>query len=369
MEEKKSKISKLFDEYLSKMSPIKGNEDASKLYNELTRGKTSYMKLNRLATSFFDMTWINAIEDCLFDLGDIVKNPREVTKAEPVLVPVELARKTSSESVRHLASHTQYIKSVSDEGDVVPNKVVTIANEEDFHTYENRFIATLIRRLVLFIEKRYEFIQSFPPFSNEEILYFKNHSIVNGAEVEIETKIKIQSESDTSIAEISDKYIERIKDIREYVLYYYTSQFMHIMKNDRDVRNPIIMTNILRKNPKYRKCYELYRFIEKYQQLGVSYKVDENVTMLTGKEIEELNTVMFTNYLAAQDSDRTKKLKSTSKQYKPKILTSLDDEQFTYGELLKGPIEFLRIDEDYQNYLDSKVKKDLPVHPTKVERE
>ena len=369
MEEKESRISKLFNEYLRKMDTIKGDEDASEFYGELTRGKTSYMKLNRLATSYFDMTWINAIEDVIFDLGDIIKNPREVTKTEAVLVPVELARKTSSESVRHLASHTQYIKTINEDGDVIPNKVITMANEEDIHTYENRFIATLIRRLVLFIEKRYEFIQSFPPFSDEQILYFKNDSIVNGAHVEIETKIKIQSESDTSLAEISDKYIERIKDIREYVLYYYSSQFMRTMKTDKDVRNPIILTNILRKNPKYRKCYELYRFIERYQQLGVSYKVDENVAMLDKAEIDELNTVMFTNYLAAQDHERTKKLKTTSRTYKPKILTSIDDEQFVYGELLKGPIDFVRVDEPYQEYLDSKIKKDLPLHPTKAERE
>ena len=369
MAEKKSKTTRLFDKYLAKMASIKKERQASQLYHELTSGKTSYMKLNRLATSYFDMTWIKAIEDVLFDLGDIVKNPREVTKTEAVLVPVELARKVSSESVRHLASHTQYIKTVDEKGEVVPNKIITIANEEDIHTYENRFIATLIRRLVLFIEKRYEFIKSFTPINDEQILYFKSESVVNGADVEIETKVKIRALSETNISEVSNKYIARIEDIREYVLYYYTSQFMKKLKTDRDVRNPIIMTNILRKNPKYHRCYELYRFIERYQQLGVSYKVDEQVGILDEEEIDELNTVMFTNYLAIQDAEHTRKVKETSRTYKPKILTSIDDEQFVYGELLKGPFNFVRIDDEYQAYLDSKIKKDLPLHPTKAERE
>ena len=352
------------------MSPIKKEKKASELYQDLCAGRNSYMRVDRLATSYFDMTWIAAIEDVLFDLGDIVKNPREVTKTEAQLVPVELARKVNSESVRHLASHTQYIKNITDEGDVVPNKILTIANEEDIHTYENRFIATLIRRLVIFIQKRYDFIRSFTPLRDEKILYVKNKSIINGAEVEIETKVKIKSESETSIADVSDKYIKRIEDIREYVLYYYGSQFMRKLKTDRDVRNPIIMTNILRKNPKYHKCYELYRFIERYQQLGVSYRVNEQASMLTEEEMDELNTVSFTNYLALQDKDRSKKTKVTqNKEYKPKILTSIDDEQFVYGELLKGPFNFVRIDDEYQAYLDSKVKKDLPQYPTKAERE
>ncbi|MBR0294306.1 MAG: hypothetical protein IJQ67_00110 [Bacilli bacterium] len=369
MPPKKSKISKLFDKYLAKMDALKKEGDAPLLYNELVKGKNAYMRIDRLATSSFDLTWIDAIEDVLFDLGDIVKNPREVTKTEAVLVPVELARKISSESVIHLASHTQYIKTVDENGDVIPNKIINIANEEDIHTYENRFIATLIRRLVLFIEKRYEFIKTFAPLQDEQILYFKNNSVINGAEVEIETKIKVRGKSGDSVSIASSKFISRIEDIRQYVLYYYSSQFMKKMKVDRDVRNPIIMTNILRKNPKYHRCYELYRFIEKYQQLGVDYRVNENVSLFSDEEIDELNTVAFTNYLALRDKDHSIRVKSLSKTYKPKILTSLDDEQFIYDDLLKGPFSFVRVDDPYQAYLDSKLKKDLPAHPTKVERE
>ena len=365
----KSRANKIFDKYLSKMSQIKKEKDAATFYQELKAGRNSYMRLDRLATSSFDMSWINAIEDVLFDLGDIVKNPRLVTKTESQLVPIELARKTNSESVRHLASHTQYIKTIDEDGNVIPNKVLNIASEDEIHTYENRFIATLIRRLVLFIEKRYEVIKQFASLGDEQILYFKNKSIINGAEVEIETKVKISAISDTSMADISDRYIERIKDMREYILYYYSSPFMKTMKTDRDVRNPIIMTNILRKNVKYHRCYELYRFLEKYQQLGVSYKVDEHASILSEEEMDELNTVSFTNYLALKDKERSRKLKSSSREYKPKILTSIDDEQFVYGDLLKGPFEFVRIDQPYQDYLDSKIKKDLPQHPTKIERE
>ena len=365
----KSRANKIFDKYLSKMSQIKKEKDAATFYQELKAGRNSYMRLDRLATSSFDMSWINAIEDVLFDLGDIVKNPRLVTKTESQLVPIELARKTNSESVRHLASHTQYVKTIDEDGNVIPNKVLNIASEDEIHTYENRFIATLIRRLVLFVEKRYEVIKQFASLGDEQILYFKNKSIINGAEVEIETKVKISAISDTSMADISDKYIERIKDMREYILYYYSSPFMKTMKTDRDVRNPIIMTNILRKNVKYHRCYELYRFLEKYQQLGVSYKVDEHASILSEEEMDELNTVSFTNYLALKDKERSRKLKSSSREYKPRILTSMDDEQFVYGELLKGPFEFVRIDQPYQDYLDSKIRKDLPQHPTKIERE
>ena len=367
----KSKNARLFDKYLTKMNILKREKAFSEISSALKSGKNTYMRLDRLESSNFDMVWIKRIEDCIYDLGEIIANPREVTKTVASIVPVELAKKTNAESVMHLASHTQYIKDITPEGDVVPNKILNIGAEEDIHTYENRFIATLVRRLVLFIQKRYEFVKKFAPLHDEEVLYFKNKSTVDGAEVMIETKIKVRSESSTKMADISNKYVDRILKIREYILYFYGSKFMKELKTERDVRNPIVMTNILRKNPKYHKCYELYRFIEKYDRLGVSYKVNEQVSNFSEAEMDEMNSVMLSNYLALKSFDKVVKnpLKDVTKQYKPRVLTSLDDEQFIYGDLLKGPIEFMRVDDGYIEYLKSLVKKDLPIHPTKREKE
>ena len=352
------------------MNVIKSEKYASSLFNDIASGKNSYMRIDRLESSNFDMVWINEIENCLYDLGDIIANPREVTKTVTNIVPVELARKTGAESVIHLASHSQYVKEITEKGDVVPNKILSLASEEDIHTYENRFIATLVRRLVLFIEKRYEFVKKFSILHDEEVLYVKNKSIVDGSEVEIETKIKIKSLSDSKLANISNRYVERIKNIRDYVMFFYGSKFMKDLKTERDVRNPIVMTNILRKNPKYNHCYRLFKFIERYDRLGVSYKVDEDVSEFNEEELNELNILMFTNYLALKAKDRSKQLaKQSTHVYKPRILSSLEDEPFIYGDILKGPVEFVRVDQGYQEYLDSLVKQDLPVRPTKVEKE
>lgn len=360
---------KLFGRYITKTKSLFTDETAREALTHLSEGQNSYMRMDRVESSSFDLSWIKKIEDCLFDLGDIITNPREVTASVANLVPVELARKTNAESVRHLASHTQYIKTIDEHGQVIPSKILNIANETDIHTYENRFIATLVRRLVIFVEKRYEFVKAFAPLHDEEILYFKSKAIIGGEEVEVETKVKVRSNAENAVAQSSNSYIERIKNIREYVLYYYNSNFMRTMKTDHDVRAPIVMTNILRKNPKYHKCYELFNFIQRYENLGVAYKVNEDVFDYNEKELKELNMVMFANYLALKSKDKKNKLKTKNRVYKPKLLKSLEDEPFIYDELLKGPVEYVRVDEPYQQYLNSLVKEDLPVRPTKLEKE
>ena len=369
MAQKVTKVEKLFNKYLAKMSGLLASSEASEILAGLSSGNNRYMRIDRVESSAFDSSWIDQIEGVIFDLGDIVANPRQNTKTTSDLVPVELARKTNSESIRHLASHTQFIKEVSEGGDVVPSKILNIGNDDDIHTYENRFIATFIRKLVLFVEKRFEYISQFAPLKDEEVLMMKNHSYIDSSEIEIETKIRVKTAKEDATILKANAFLERIKKIREYVLYFYSSSFMKQMKTDRDVRNPILQTNIIRKNLKYHHCYEVYRFIEKYDSLGVNYKVDESFSEFSSKELEELNYAFLVNFLTLKAKHMSDQHKTNTKVYKPKIVTSCDDESFVYGPLLNGPITFVRVDEEYNQYLLNKVSKELPPYPTKREKE
>ena len=355
--------------YHSRIKGMLKGPAEKEIFESLAAGRNSYLRYDRLQSSSFDVSWIEVIEGVIFDLGEIIANPRMNTKSEGNIVPVELARKTGAESVQHLSSHTQYIKEIDEYGNVIPSKIMTMVSEDDLHTYENRFIATLVRHLVLFIEKRYEVVSEFAELRNQEVLMFKNKSIVNGAEVEIETKVKVSYKSDDKEALKSSAYIDRIKQIRTYILYFYNSPFMRQLKTERDVRNPILQTNIIRKNPKYHHCYEVYRFIETYDKLGVNYKVNENFSLFNEEEIDELNHTLFANFVTLRGKDMSKNRKEKTRIYRPTIETGFDDEQFVYGDLLKGPISFVRSDELYQKYLESKIPSDLPLHPSKKEKE
>ena len=365
----KSRDKKLYEEYVGMMKSILKNQDEKEIIAGLSRGKNKYLRLDRVESSSFDSSWIDRIEGVIYDLGEIVKNPRQNTKSTSDLSPIELAKKINGESVQHLASHTQYIKEVDEFGNVVPSKILSFSNEDNILTYENRFIATFIRKLMLFVEKRYEFALHFAELHDEEVLYLKNHSFIGSSEIEIETKVKVKSVSDTDVSQLNSKYFHRISEMRNYILYYYNSPFMRLFKTENNVRNPILQTNIIRKNLKYHHCYEVYRYIESYSQFGVSYRMDEKYSDFTPAELKELHYSLYASYLALQGKDKSKNTKGAVKEYKPRILTSSDDEEFIYGPYLQGPVQFVRVDEGYRKYLERLLPKDLPLHPTKRERE
>ena len=360
-----SKEKALFEKYAAKVNELlKEDTDGQVIFDCLAQGETTYMRQDRIENTSFDLTWIQVIEDCLYDLGCIVKNPKITTKTVEDLVPVELARKTDQESVKHLASHTQYIKDVDEEGDVIPSKILNIGNDDEYHTYENRFIATLIRRLVLFVDKRYEYVKDYVDLHDQETLLIKNKSHVDGVDVELETKVKVISKKTDPVSKANAELIQRIGTIRKYLIYYYRSDFMKQMKNERDVRNPILQTNIIRKNPQYHHCFRLYRFIESYDLMGASYTVNETFSLFNGEELHELNCLMLANYLALQGKDKSVETKTKQVNFKPRVLTSSDDEQFEYGPYYQGPIQFVRVDAAYRKYLDRQTKN--PEVPDKL---
>lgn len=326
---------------------IAHDKTAKDTVSSIAKGQNVYFKSHRLESSNYDPTWLINIENTIPALGDIIKNPRKVTKTVEEIVPIELARKTNDESVRHLASHTQYVKTIDERGNVIPNKILNIASDDNYLTYENKFIATLVKRLLVFVEKRYEFLTKIGPLKETETLVHKSTAIIDGASVEIETKVKMVKSATESVEGESISYLKRIENVRRYILYYYGSDFMKMFKNEREVAGPIIQTNIIRKNPLYHKCYLLYRYITNYTQLGIDYKVKEDYTEFKKSEMDALNAVSMSAFLALNTDNPSKIALYKEKTYKPRILKTMDDDPFVYGPILDKPISFVRVDEEY----------------------
>ena len=364
MNEKKS----LYKTYVKQMGAIK-DPYFKNVNKDLLAGQNSYLRMRMKGSSSFNDEWILKIEDCIYELGQIINNPLEVTKTEGEITPVELAKKINYESIQHLASHTQFIKEIDENGNVVPSKILSQFHKEELHTYENRFIATFVRRLVLFVEKRYEFIKNTITFDTKDILYVKNKSIVDGQEVSIETKVTLKRPNEDVASETAREFVKRVENMRRYVNYFYNSPLMKELKTEKNVRKPILQTNIIRKNPYYRKCYETFLFIEKFSSLGIEYTLDEKYQDFDEKERKNLNYILTSNLLSLEATEKSKVYKSATKTYKPKLLSSIDDEVFTYGSLVKGPIEFVRVDEKYTEWLNANVSTKIPAKPNKGEKE
>ena len=98
---------------------------------------------------------LDIMENTIKYLDNILRNPNRFIINEEDIVKVELARRVTVESIKHLSRNTNLIQDIDKKtGDVKPSKILNINKEESFNTYENRFIYSLIKNMQFFIKQR-----------------------------------------------------------------------------------------------------------------------------------------------------------------------------------------------------------------------
>ncbi|MEE1318125.1 MAG: hypothetical protein UHD05_01310, partial [Ruminococcus sp.] len=234
-----------------------------------------------------DMDWVEAIEDALPYIQKAIDEQRRFIKQVENVVRVELAKKVGPETVKHLSQHTNFIAKV--EGDMVtPNKLLTIEREESFAIYENRVLMTLIRKALHFVDDKYSKMKDVPNDSYNKIQMTRH---VEFNEKVVDFNLNYVNESHETLADDLDVLdvtalsdFDRIRRIRTTLNEFLNTALMKEIAKEPEVRPPITQTNLLKKNPNFKKAMELWNFLDSYKRKGFEIvgeeyegKMEENV--------------------------------------------------------------------------------------------
>lgn len=337
----KQKLNHAQKAYLARIKNLVSSSSSfqSLLLQVREQGKNYVRQTERLESKKFDGKFVDELEKGFNAIDQIIASPRTFIKESPELVEAGLAKKINAQSITHLASHTQFVHSVDEKGNVTPEKILTIHAEIDMQIYENRFVMTLIKKCSLFIEKRFNFIKDHGETLDSDLLLIKSTSDIDGAKYEIDSRIKVSTPSkDGGNKEKNEDVLQRLATLRERCAYYMRSPFMAEMQGAKDVPNPIHMTNLIVKNPHYHAAYELWKFIDAYTDLGVSYSVQETEQEFSQPYFEEILALVMADILTLH-SNRVKDKKINPKKSKdrivnPKVLFNLEDETYYDGKFL-----------------------------------
>lgn len=218
-----------------------------------------------------DMDWVAAIEEALPYIQNAIDEQRRFIKQVDNVVRIELARKIGPDSVKHLSQHTNFIAKV--EGDMVtPNKILTIEREETFATYENRVLMTLIRKALNFVDDKYSKMKDVPNDSYNDIKVARHMEldgeIVNfNFEYEKSSHDVVSDELDVQeFSNLSD--FDRIRRCRQTLNEFNNSPLIQAISKEPEVHPPLTQTNLLKKNPNFKKVVDLWSFLDTYKKLG-----------------------------------------------------------------------------------------------------
>lgn len=314
-------INDLYSKYTNRVERTLENDRYFQyLYEMVQAGNNTLQQKNRILHKVVDERWLTVVEEGVQAIFNIVDKPRRFIATTEEVVPVALAKKITSESVRHLSQNTQFIN-MNPAGEIQPTHVLNVTTEESFDLYENRFVYHLIQRLFTFVDKRTDVI--FWSTGDETCNTMSMESKVDDAYEEISYKVEMTIKNRQSYVENDTDNMDvfkRIDRVRRMSRTLRSSAFCDIMSGCAKVHSPIQRTNLMMKDPDYRTCYKLWQFIENYDEVGYTIEAQDTALEFDEEYLVQMYINMITNYTVFKsllESDPRKMTEIATKKRKP----------------------------------------------------
>lgn len=352
-------IQDLYTSFSEQMEPIQEDSRYFRYLFEMAQASGTTIEQQREElVKVVDEEWISMIEDSLDAINTIIEKPRRFITTEEEVVPVSLAKKISADSVRHLSQNTQFL-APSDDGGVHPTRILNVNTVETYDLYENRFIYHLIQRLLTFVDKRTDVI--FWSTGNEIRNRFKMHSKIDDAYEEIEYNVEMTVKNRQSFAENDADNMDvfmRIDRVRRLVMALRGASFCQIMNGCSAVRSPIQRTNLIMKDPNYRKCYQLWQFMERYDKVGYNIDVQQQALAFDDEYMVQMYTNLINNYTVfkslTDDERNLQELESVQHApVAPKFIKEIKEVQVDSPDLPDVEVRRVFVEEVTQAQLDA----------------
>ncbi len=254
--------------------------------------------------NIIDDNWLTLMEDTVRYLDNILRNPNRFIMNEEEIVKIELARRITVDSIKHLSRNTNLIQDYDLEtGDVKPSKILNINKEENFNTYENRFIYSLIRHMRMFVDVKKKKLELGLKDKNDKLMEYQGKTKVGKEDVSINVMYKSvlrdNDNDDNSIKKRIERLELKISDLQNAELYKTIDKLRVSLTT-----SPIKKTNLILKNVNFQYAVKLWNFIQ--ENAEDESRIDKgNEVLSDNDELKGLMDETFMlNYLVANSLEK-----------------------------------------------------------------
>ena len=326
------------------MSSYDENTQFTSLMNILHSTESS-LNMNRiLMQRLIDTSWVEAIEKGMIHVDNILRAPSRTIEDVEEIVPIALSRKITVESVKHLAQHTDLIQSVDKvTGKITPSKILNVYKEETLLTYENKFINTLIERLRIFINLRYEKLAE---VSNDGEIFTLGFSTSvddhQGGKTKIEINIENEHDMNTTGQSTYTAW-QRVEKLKKIIEGYKESELCKTLGNTY-IRPPVMRTNAIMKNVDLKACLGLWQFIESYDKVGYEINIENSAMMPDDDFVDDFYELIGLNMLLFRASASPTQELLEARQLEPiapKVVKQFDNVEDRFDLSVGGGVGYV----------------------------
>lgn len=333
---KASLIDPLYQKYTKSVIRALGSTEFYEFFMDaVSRAENQFQFSNRKMVKTVDLTWVDAVDETLMAFQNIVSNPRNIIREDELIVNVANAKKAGADVVRHLAQHSALVEKFDERsGDVRPSKLMQKYREDSVGLYENRLVFTTMETAFQFVKIRHDAL--FDAMSDEFGAKLKVDSTMETATELVKMDMFLHIKETDSAIETDEKNGEvfgKISKMYRILSVLMRSQFAQQMAKLPRVKGAITKTNVLKKNPNYRKVLALLEFLRGYEDIGYTIRVvEQNPEINEVLERDIYHNILF-NYLILKgyledEKDRRAPAPTKTKQrsLKPKFIKEIIEE-------------------------------------------
>lgn len=275
--------------------------------------------------------WIDMVEFTMPYLEKALTKQIKNIVTEEEIIKIELIKKVTVESVKHLAKNVNLVDRYNQQsGEVVPKKILNAYKEETFLTYENRFLYTLIKLIEDFIYLREK--QSPNEYKGKNYKKANYEASIKLKKEKVNVNVEYNSEVLTGIRK-KDGSAERIADIKKKlkVLKQTDVYVTLVSKKATYVKAPLKMTNVLLKNVNFQYAVKLWNYLSEQIELNDKITNESSEFEEKGMVKKLLDEDIFLMHSIFKSTD-------LENQFKGKAKAAIEDKKVT-KELTDALIE------------------------------
>ncbi len=272
--------------------------------------------------------WIDLMEDSIQYIDNILRNPNRFIINEEDVVKIELARRVTVESIKHLARNTNLIQDIDKKtGDVKPSKILNINKEESFNTYENRFIYTLVQNMKMFVARKKDTIVGESSYKSNRGFTYAGDCNLGNEKLKIELNIndivdsheKVLDDSGNTIGARIEKIEQRITDLTSTEVYKNLNR-LHVGL----VTSPIKKTNVILKNVNFQYAVKLWNYLQEHvNDNSNAENKDKNEYNDTGQLKKYFDESFLLDYLVVNTLNKTGRTKIDKSKISERLIGNI----------------------------------------------
>lgn len=238
---------------------------------------TDAIKLCSFNKKFANLLQSNNRDEILKDvkyLPHIFYRPKLHLKQVEEVRPASIVTRIGTESIRHLASHSEHWKGIKANG-LIPERLLARILEDDYAIYENVAAKTIVDRLYALEKKEKEdtidckmnftLSESYSQGGERQNFFDAINFLFKGFE---------NSESSTT-QKLIEETLEIINSILEYLSKCKSTNLYRHIKKEKEIKGTLKKTNIFMMDNYYKKVYQLWKLVGEKEEISEIFEKKE----------------------------------------------------------------------------------------------